>query len=150
MNKCLKEGIFVLRVAFGWLFFYSGLTKVLNPEWSAEGFLHGAKTFAPFFEFFASPGNIEWVNFLNSWGQVAIGAGLILGAFTVLASYAGILLMLLYYFPSLEFPYVDHGFLIDDHIIYALALWILASSKAGTIIAGVDQKLSKKWKGWWI
>ncbi|MBI3070189.1 MAG: DoxX family protein, partial [Candidatus Levybacteria bacterium] len=48
---------------------------------------------------------------------------LILGVFVRLAALSGILLMLLYYLPILNFPYVGRGttsFLIDQHIIFIL------------------------------
>lgn len=144
-DKTSARALVVLRVAFGWLFLYSGYTK-LTGDFSAEGFLTNAKSLKSLYTWFASEGNLPWVNFLNVWGQLLIGLGLILGAFTRFASYAGALLMVLYYFPSLDFPYVEHGYLIDDHIIYALAFLVLATNNAGHHF-GLDSWLKKK-LGW--
>lgn len=63
MNKTAKLSIVFLRLAMGWLIFYAGITKVLNPNWTAAGYLKGAKTFSGFYQWFALPQNIGWVNF---------------------------------------------------------------------------------------
>lgn len=135
----------------GWMFFYAGITKVLDPTWSAEKYLQGAKSFSGFYAWLASAQNIDWVNFLNEWGLTLIGAALLCGAFTKLASYFGMLLMALYYFPGLEFPYIGHGLLVDEHIIYIFALLLLVELNAGQFW-GADEKLKKmyKLKGWWL
>lgn len=124
--------IFLLRLSLGWLFFYSGLTKVMDKTWTAKPFLEAAKTWPELFGWLASPDNIGWVNLVNSWGQLLIGAALILGIFVGVAAFAGFLLMLLYYLPILDFPRVgEHGYLVDEHIIYALALVLLIRLRAG-------------------
>ena len=38
-----KISLFFLRVFLGGLFFYAGITKVLDPSWTAAGYLKGAK-----------------------------------------------------------------------------------------------------------
>jgi thiosulfate dehydrogenase [quinone] large subunit len=123
--------LLVVRLAVGWFFFYAGITKILDPAWSAKGYLMGAKTFSGFYGWLASPANIGWVNFLNEWGLTLIGLSLILGLGVRLGSLLGALLMLLYYFPVLEFPKVEHGFIVDDHIIYAAILLFFAAIRAG-------------------
>ena len=123
--------LLVTRLAVGWLMFYAGITKILDPTWSAKGYLMGAKTFPGFYNWLASAGNLGWVNFLNEWGLTLIGASLILGLGVRLNSILGILLMLLYYFPILEFPQVEHGFIVDEHIIYAATLAFFAAVRAG-------------------
>lgn len=138
-----KISVLLLRLAIGWLFFYAGITKILSADWTAAGYLKGAKTFVGMYQWFALPANIGWINFLNEWGLTLIGAALILGVMTRLVSYAGILLMLLYYFPILVFPYAgDHSYIIDDHIIYALVLLFLAVIGAGKYW-GLDKYLEK-------
>ena len=61
--------VFLLRVGLGSLFFYAGITKVMNPDWSAAGYLANAKTFPSLYQWLASAGNIGWVNFVNEWGS---------------------------------------------------------------------------------
>ncbi len=132
MNKTSKIALVSLRVALGWLMFYAGITKLLNPEWSAAGFLAGAKTFAGFFQWFASPEILPVTNFLNEWGLTLIGASLILGIFVRISSISGILLMILYYLPTLTFPYVGtSSFIVDQHVIFSLVFVLLASMRAG-------------------
>ena len=131
-EKLTGISLLLLRLAMGWLMFYAGFTKILNPEWTAKGYLMGAKTFTGFYHWFALPQNIGWVNFLNEWSLTLLGISLLLGVFVRLSSVLGAVLMLLYYFPVLEFPYVgQHSFLVDEHIIYALVLLIFAVVGAG-------------------
>lgn len=127
-----RISLFLLRVSLGWLFLYAGITKVLNPEWSAAGYLKGAKTFSGLYQWLASPELISITNFLNEWGLTLIGISLILGVGVRLSGVLGAAMMLLYYFPVLEFPYVgEHSYLADEHIVYAASLLVLAFSKAG-------------------
>ena len=133
MSKSKEISVFLLRVALGWLFFYSGLTKILDPEWTSAGLLGNAQTFSGIYEWFGNASNIGWVDFLNAWGQLAIGTGLMIGAVTSLAAFFGIILMVLYYFPTSNFPYVEHGFLVDQHMIYAFTLALLIAFRAGKV-----------------
>jgi len=122
----------LLRIAMGWLFLYAGVTKVINPEWSAAGYAMSAKTFSGLYGWLASPANIEWINFLSQWGLTLIGASLILGIGVRLSSTLGAVLMLFFYFPILEFPMAgEHSYIVDDHVIYALVLAFFAVVKAG-------------------
>ncbi len=133
MTQSQKIFLFLSRISLGWLFFYAGITKVLNPEWSAAGYLQGAKAFTGLFQWFASPANIGWVNFINEWGLTLLGISLILGIGVRLSSVLGILLMLLYYL-ALGFPYPNpHSYIVDEHVVYALVLAFFAVIKAGRI-----------------
>lgn len=131
LNNLEAKFLLISRLAVGWLMFYTGITKILDPAWTAKGYLMGAKTFPGFYSWLASTGNIGWVDFLNEWGLTLIGASLILGLGVRLSSILGAALMLLYYFPILEFPKVEHGFIVDEHIVYASLLLFLAALKAG-------------------
>jgi len=134
MNMFQKVSLVGLRVALGWLMFYAGITKVLNPEWSAAGFLGNAKTFSGFYAWFAQPEILPVTNFLNEWGLTIIGAMLILGLGVRLASMIGVAFMALYYFPALQFPLVPpHSYIVDEHVVYALAFMVLAAFQAGRV-----------------
>jgi thiosulfate dehydrogenase [quinone] large subunit len=114
--------------------FYAGITKIIDPNWSAAGYLMNAKTFPAFFAWFASPGVLPITNFLNEWGLTILGVSLILGLFVRFTSIFGALLMLLYYFPALQFPLIPpHSYLVDEHIIYALVLLYFAATRAGRV-----------------
>lgn len=134
MNQSQNIALFLLRVSTGWLFFYAGITKILNPEWSAAGYLTGAKTFPEFFNFFLQPNILPIVNLANEWGLTLIGVALILGVFVRWAAIAGIILMVLYYLPILDFPYPNtHSYIVDEHVIYALVLLVLSVFNAGQV-----------------
>lgn len=129
-----RLSLFLLRVSLGWLFFYAGVTKLLNPDWTAAGYLKGAKTFAGFYEWLLTPNILPMVDFLNEWGLTLIGLSLLLGVMVRLSSVLGAILMLLYYFVVLDFPYPnEHSLIVDEHIIYAVALVVLAYFRAGRI-----------------
>jgi thiosulfate dehydrogenase [quinone] large subunit len=132
MNTKQKVTLFALRITLGWLFFWAGITKVLNPDFSASGYLEGAKTFSGFYHWLASPAMLPFTNFINEWGLTLLGLALILGVFTKWASRLGALLMILYYLPILDFPYPNtHSFIVDEHIIYAVGLMVLCAFEAG-------------------
>ncbi|MFB6212338.1 MAG: DoxX family protein [Candidatus Magasanikbacteria bacterium] len=142
MTKTKKISLFLLRISFGWIFLYAGISKLTDPSWSAEGFLKSAKTLSGFYEWLASPANIGWVNFLNEWGLTLIGISLIVGLLVRVSSTAGGVLMLLYYFPSLHFPYVGkHSLLVDQHIVYLLVFALLFTFQAGKFW-GLDKYLN--------
>lgn len=133
MTKTQKISLFLLRLALGLLFFYAGITKILDPNFSAAGYLNSAKTFTGLYQWFASSANIGWINFVNEWGLTLLGVSLILGIGVRLSSVLGAALMLLYYFPVLDFPYVARSYLVDEHIIYALVLVLFATLRAGRV-----------------
>lgn len=132
MNKQSKVWLAVVRISLGWLMFYAGITKVLDPEWTAAGYARGAKTLPGLYEWFASPANIGWIDFVNKWGLTLLGVSLILGIGVRLSSSLGTILMFSYYLPVLEFPYVsEYNFLVDQHIIYVGILIFFAVTRAG-------------------
>ena len=143
LTKQKRTVLFILRISIGWLMLYAGITKVFDSGWTSAGYLTNAKTFASFYQFLASPELLPIIDFVNEWGLTFLGISLILGALVRLSAPLGALLMLLYYFPALEFPYVGtHSFIIDEHIIYAIVLNFLAVTRAGRIW-GLDGILSK-------
>lgn len=132
MTSYQKVSLFLLRIAAGWLMFYAGATKILDPSWSAAGYLKGAKTFVGFYSWLASPTMLPTINFVNEWGLTLLGISLIFGIFVRLSAPLGALLMLLYYFPVLTFPTAGaHSYIVDEHLMYAVALFVLAAFRAG-------------------
>src|SRR3989344_6784139 len=120
VSKMGRGWLAFIRIAMGWFMFYAGVTKIIDPQWSAVGYAKSAKTLTSMYNFFASPGQIDWVNFVNKWGLTLIGLSLILGIGVRLSSSLGAVLMMFYYIPALNFPYAgDHGYIVDEHIIYA-------------------------------
>lgn len=138
MTAFEKISLTALRLATGWLMFYAGITKLMNPAWSAEGYLKSAKTFPALFSWFASPSLLPYVNLANEWGLTLLGASLMVGLGVRFSSILGSALMLLYYFPVLNGWYPNaHSFVVDEHIIYAAVLFFLAAVRAGRVW-GVD------------
>ncbi len=139
LYKTPKLILLLLRVAMGWLFFYAGITKVLDSEWSAAGYLAGAKNFTGFYSWLASESILPITNFLNEWGLTLLGLALILGAFVRLSSLLGAGMMILYYLVILDYPHPNaHAYIVDEHIIYALVLLFFAATQAGRFW-GIDR-----------
>lgn len=144
MSKNLNFLIVLLRVSMGWIFFYAGITKVMDPNWSAAFYLKDAQTFSSFFEFLLRPDILPIVNLLNAWGLTLIGVSLILGVFVRVSAPLGALMMILYYLPEFNFPYAGkHSMIIDDHIVYAFLLIFLMMSDAGKKF-GLDKIIKNK------
>ena len=140
INDGAIVALLALRLSLGWLLFYSGIIKIFDADWTAAGYLAGAKTFPALFQWFALPSNIGWVNFVNEWGLTLVGLALITGLFVRYASVAGIVFMVLYYLPILAFPYPNaHSFVVDEHVIYALVLSFFAFTDAGKVY-GLDSR----------
>ena len=121
----------VMRVVTGWFMLYAGITQIIDPNWSAAGYLTNAQTFPEFYRWLAEPERIGAVNFLNEWGLTFLGASLIVGLGVRLSSALGIMLMALYYFPVVRFPFAPHGFIVEEHVVYATMLAFLAAVRAG-------------------
>ena len=59
MTKLQRFSLFILRVSAGWFFFYAGITKIImysaekgwyDPNFSAGGYIKGAKLFTAFYQ----------------------------------------------------------------------------------------------------
>ena len=89
----------IIRIAIGWHFLYEGFTKIIVGNWSSAPYLAGSRwIFAPIFHAMAgNAGLTSFIDFLNIWGMIFVGFGLIIGLLTRWAS-AGGALMLLFYF----------------------------------------------------
>lgn len=133
MTRSEKISLLLLRVSLGWLFLYSGITKILNPEWSSLKYLEGAKMFTGFFAWMTQPSVLSVIDLMNEWGQLLLGISLILGIAVRLSTTLGAILMALYYM-ALPFPYPNpQSFIIDQHIIYALVMIYLGAIHAGRV-----------------
>lgn len=134
MSKWQKLSFFLLRVSLGWLFLYAGLSKLINPAWTAGGFIQGAKTFTHLYAWFLQPSILPSINFINEWGLTLLGISLILGLFVRLSSALGILLMILYYLPRLQGVHPDpNSYIVDQHIIFIFVLFLFMAWRAGRV-----------------
>ena len=127
-----------LRLILGWLFFYSGITKVLDPEWTASGYLiHAVPEGNPFADVWPVLAGMPLVDVLFQFGLTLVGLGLILGAFTRWNAFWGSVMMLLVWASSLP---LEQGIIVDEHIVYIAVLFGLAALRAGCV-AGLDSYL---------
>lgn len=134
MGKTQILSLSILRIAIGWHFLYEGFLKVSNPDWSAAIFLSNATgPMAGMFQGIAgNPSLLGFVDFLNEWGLVAVGLGLMLGLFSRWACLGGMLLLGMYYLASPPFIGLENSALtegnyliVNKNLIELFALWVL-------------------------
>lgn len=153
-SRLQLSSLVILRLLIGWHFLYEGLSKLINPDWSSVGFLLDSQgSFSELFISLASnPALLKLVDFLNVWGLIAVGLGLILGVLSRYAIAGGIALLLLYYFShppmvGLKFSAPSEGsyLWVNKNLIEIFALWVLFMFPSSKII-GLDRfiwKISK-------
>ncbi|WP_132057234.1 DoxX family protein [Halorussus amylolyticus] len=131
--------ILALRLMMGLAFFQSGIDKVLSGSFDAAGYLQNAPPAngSPAADLFVAMGETAWfVEFVNvavPWGEILIGLGLLVGAFTRLAAFWGAFLMLLFYLGNWD---ISHGYINGD-FAYMLVFLSVAAFGAGRIL-GLD------------
>lgn len=135
-----------LRFLIGWHLLYEGVSKLMSPNWSSLGFLRESQWIMSGFANWAiaNPTVLSVVDFLNVWGLIAIGFGLIVGFCTRTATIWGALLLLLYYFNNapiigIEYSIPSEGnyLIVSKTLIEAFALIVLAVFPTGSDI-GLD------------
>ena len=141
--------ITVLRVFVGWHFLYEGLAKLTAPSWSAAGYLKQARgPFADLFRGLANqPNLLANADLITMWGLTLVGAFLILGLFTRLASLAGIGLVLLFYLCNPPFvgyfysiPTEGTYLIVNKNLVEVCALVVILVTGSGRF-AGLDRIL---------
>lgn len=146
ITKWQSSLLVALRFLIGWHLLYEGLFKLLNPEWSSMAFLAGSEwIFSGIADrIIANPCTLKTVDFLNTFGLIAIGLGLILGLFTRVAAIAGTSLLLLYYLFNPPFigmdmtvPLEGNYLLVNKTLIEAVMLLLIAVSPAARLF-GID------------
>ena len=102
-NKLVAGVLAILRIYIGYTWLMGGLGKVTSGGFDASGFIQGAIAnsagegatvqawWGTFLEVFALP-NASMFSFLVMWGEVLVGAALILGIFTNFAALMGIIM----------------------------------------------------------
>jgi thiosulfate dehydrogenase (quinone) large subunit len=139
--------LITLRVVIGWHFLYEGLVKLSNPIWSSFGFLSDSQGFMKdvFIGMAANPDVLAVVDFLNIWGLIAIGAGLILGLLNRIALWSGIVLLSMYYLSHPAFfgfnyalPMEGSYFLVNKILIELVAMVVLLLFPTSRIV-GLDR-----------
>ena len=131
-----------LRVVIGYHFLFEGFNKLFAESWSSGGFLTQSNwIFSDVFIAFAnSPSLMAISDFLNIWGQIFIGLGLILGLYSRYAAFAGAVLLFLYYIVIP--PFVGSYTFVDRNLLELIGLLIVAFFQTSNII-GLDGLLSR-------
>ena len=142
--------ILALRVTMGWILLQGGLTKVVtyldaNPanDWTAAGYLANAIPAGnPFGGLWGTMAGMPLVDVLVMWGLTLTGIALIVGAAVRWSAFWGAVMMLTFWAAALSgglaqgLP-IEHGFVVDSHVVYAALLFGLGAIGAGRIV-GVD------------
>jgi len=139
----------LLRLYVGYEWFLAGWGKIMNPAWvgpqagsAVEGFLNGAlkqtggahPAVSSWYAYFINNvalAHPAFFSYLVSYGEVAVGLGLILGAFTGIAAFFGVLM---------NFSYLFAGTVSINPLLLLIQLFlILAWRSAGWF--GLDRFL---------
>jgi thiosulfate dehydrogenase (quinone) large subunit len=131
------------RISLGWIFLWAFIDKLfglghetpssgawINGGSPTAGFL-GHATKGPFASIYQNIAGQAWADWLFMAGLAGIGAALMLGVAMRFAAAAGATLMVLMWTAVLP---PDNNLFMDDHIIYALVLVVLA-------LAGADKTI---------
>lgn len=152
MTSTAAKALSVLRVATGFIFLWAFLDKTFGLNYSTpsakawinggsptKGFLSSVKA-GPLESTFHSMAGAGVVNWLFMLGMLGIGVAVIAGVALRISAVAGVLIMAGMWLA--EFPLAQHTSagkpsgsvnpLVDYHLIYAIALVILAATYAGT------------------
>ena len=137
-NQKVSVAWAMIRIWLGVQWLEAGWHKV-NDGFDASGFLQGALAkatgahpavqgwYAEFLKGFAIP-NVDVFNFLIPWGEIAVGAGLIIGFMTIPALLAGA-------FMNLNFLLA--GTVSTNPVLYTVAIILLFAGK-GAYYWGAD------------
>jgi thiosulfate dehydrogenase [quinone] large subunit len=142
----------ILRILIGWHFLYEGVTKLLNPSWSSLGYLADSKGFMSglFHTWATNPGTVKILDFMNEWGLVLVGLGLIMGAVTRISIIGGMVMLAFYYLshpPMVGYKFAlpsEGAYLwVNKNLIEIFALAVLLVFPTQHLF-GIDRLLCKK------
>jgi thiosulfate dehydrogenase [quinone] large subunit len=137
MTKYIEDRgfVFVFRMLMAWTFLYAASHQVLNPKFSAAGFLSHTKTFHDVYAVIATPALDPLLTFLVSYGHLLIGLSLLVGLAVRVSAVFGTLLLLMYWTAHMEWPFIENSnnFIVDYHIVYAVVCIYLFVKRAGHV-----------------
>jgi len=134
-----KGLILYFRFVMAWTFLYAASHQVFVPDWTVVGFLNHTKTFHDVFVVFTTPTMAPITTFLVEYGHLLIGLSLLTGLMVRVSASFGILLMVIYWFAHMDWPFIENSnnFIIDFHLVYAGVLTYLIVKRAG-LVYGLD------------
>lgn len=153
MKQITVYSLTLLRILTGWYFLYEGISKLMEPGWSANVYLAGSRwIFADFFQRIAdSYVLLGIVDFINVYGLIFIGISLFTGFFVRWFSLAGFFLLLFYFvaYPPISgytFGAITEGsyLWVNRTLIQALLLLVFALLP-NKLLFGID-RLIKRWR----
>ena len=130
----LRVVILLLRVALGLNFFYLGFSILFNPSLGKEIRAH---SFGDLYSWLAASNQTAWLQPVAQWAFLIIGACLVIGLLTRVASIAGIALVFLSYLPTISYSAINLSQFISDELLVIICLLILIVSGAGNYV-GLD------------
>ena len=128
------------RLSLGWIFLWAFLDKTFGLGFATErkdAWLEGGSptfgflsfgTKGPFKDAYGSIAGATWADWLFMLGLLGIGLGLVLGVMVRISAWSGAAMLVLMWTAVL--PPENNPF-VDDHIVYALVLLLLAELGAG-------------------
>lgn len=140
-----------LRFLIGWHLLFEGVSKLLTPNWTSVGFLNESQWIMSGFSqwIVSNAGVLSAVDFLNTWGLIAIGLGLIVGLFSRVAAVSGAILLFIYYLNNapiigIEYSIPSEGnyLIVSKTLIEAVALLALVVFPTSHIV-GLDLFLNR-------
>lgn len=137
-----------LRLTIGWILLQAGLQKLLNPSWTAAGYLNNVPAGNPLIPLWSSLAGVPLVDMLVIAGLTFTGFGILFGVLLRFSSFWASVMMALFWASSLKgglmqgLP-VAHGWMIDSHIVYIALLFGLAAFGSGRIM-GIDRYLERQ------
>lgn len=147
--------LLTLRFAIGWHVLYEGISKMMNPQWTSANFLQESQGILLGFSswILSNSSLLSIVDFLNVWGLILIGLGLIFGFLFKPAAIAGSVLIFIYYLsvpPLVGYEYTlpsdGSNLVINRTLIEAVALYGLALFPTNKVF-GLDYFISFRQKG---
>jgi thiosulfate dehydrogenase [quinone] large subunit len=144
----------LLRTVIGWHFLYEGYYKLLVPgwtrtgeplrAWTASGYLKASTgPFAATFHSLADSAFMGWVDVLIPLTLLLVGLSLMLGWFTQLGAWGALMLLTLFYLPSIPMsgiptPGSEGTYLIvNKTLVEWVAVLVVLVARTGDI-AGLD------------
>ena len=148
----LGYSILALRFFIAWIFLQAGIEKIadhhLGDGWTSVHFLEGVEAANPFSElFYWFAQHPELIDPMVMYGQVIIGLALLTGFFFRGFALAGGLQMMMFWLASFEAGFmaglpVEHGFVVNDTLIYMVLLFGLGAWGAGRLL-GLDRRIEE-------
>jgi thiosulfate dehydrogenase [quinone] large subunit len=152
ITSAAAKGLAVLRVVVGFMFLWAFLDKTFGLHYatpSARAWIHGGSptkgflngvAVGPFQSMFHNIAGAPWADWLFMLGLLGIGVALIAGVAVRIAAVSGVVLlagMWLATFPVAQWDSTGAATsstnpLVDDHVVTALVLIVLALTYAGT------------------